>query len=355
MSLLLRTHLHALDRVVEVAHGDLILALARAENRRFVHDVFQIRAREIRRALGDVRQIHVVRQRLLLRMHAQNRLAAAHIGIADGDLAVKPARTQQRRIENVLAVRRRQHDHALVHRKAVHFNEQLVERLLALVVAAAHACAASAAHRVDFIDKNDARRMFLRLVKQIAHAACAHADKHFHKVRTGNGHKRHACFARDGLRQQRFACAGRADKQHALGNARADRRKSARIFEELDQLLHLFFFFDRARDVRKGDAVAVRLKHARRAVAEGHHLATAAALLAHHHHPERHQADRHDDIRQHFQQPRRGWLGQIAQIKAEVDFGHVVRRRARLARGQLTAGFYKRIPRNDGAEIIGRI
>ena len=128
MALLFRPHLHALNRVVQVAHGDLLLALARAENRGLVHNVFQIRAREIRRALGDVRQIDVIRQRLLLRVDAQNRLAAAHVGVADGDLPVKPAGTQQRRVENILAVRRRQHDHALVHREAIHLDETLVER-----------------------------------------------------------------------------------------------------------------------------------------------------------------------------------------------------------------------------------
>jgi hypothetical protein len=50
--------------------------------------------------------------------------------------------------------------------KAVHFHQQLVEGLLALVMAAAQAGAAVAAHGIDFIDENDAGRVFLALQKR---------------------------------------------------------------------------------------------------------------------------------------------------------------------------------------------
>ena len=48
-------------------------------------------------------------------------------------------------------------DDAVVCAKAVHFDQQLVQRLLALVVSAAETCAALTAHRVDLIDKDDGR------------------------------------------------------------------------------------------------------------------------------------------------------------------------------------------------------
>jgi len=90
-------------------------------------------------------------------------------------------------------------------------------------------------------------------------------------------------------------------------------------------------------------------------VAEGHHFAAATALLAHHHQPERHQTDGHNDIRQHIQQPRRRGLRQIDQVKPEVNLRDVLQRFARFSGGKLAAGLHKRIPRNDGAEIIRRI
>lgn len=52
------------------------------------------------------------------------------------------------------AVRRGNHEDALVRAKPVHFDEQLVKSLLALVVSAAETSAALTADRVDFIDEN---------------------------------------------------------------------------------------------------------------------------------------------------------------------------------------------------------
>ena len=46
----------------------------------------------------------------------------------------RPGR-EQRRVEDVRPVRRRNHDDAVVRREAVHFDQQLVQRLLALLVA----------------------------------------------------------------------------------------------------------------------------------------------------------------------------------------------------------------------------
>ena len=93
-------------------------------------------------------------------MNAQNRLAAAPSGVADGDLPVEPVGTQQRRVENILAVRRRQQITPSFTAEATsHLDEKLVERLLALVVACRPCRARSVAHRIDFIDKDDARRV----------------------------------------------------------------------------------------------------------------------------------------------------------------------------------------------------
>ena len=57
--------------------------------------------------------------------------------------------------------------------EAVHLDEQLVQRLLALVVAAAEAGAAMAADGVNLVDEDDAGRVLLALLEQVAHAADA--------------------------------------------------------------------------------------------------------------------------------------------------------------------------------------
>lgn len=63
-----------------------------------------------------------------------------YVWAVHGDLAVKPAGAQQRRVEDVGAVGGREDDDASIALKAVHLGQQLVDRLLALVIAAAHAC-----------------------------------------------------------------------------------------------------------------------------------------------------------------------------------------------------------------------
>ena len=62
--------------------------------------------------------------------------AALLVGRVDHDLPVESPGPQQRRVEHVRPVGGGQHDHALVAGEAVHLGEDLVQRLLALVVTA---------------------------------------------------------------------------------------------------------------------------------------------------------------------------------------------------------------------------
>ena len=98
---------------------------------------------------------------------------------------------------------------ALVDTETVHLHQQLVQRLLALVVAAAHAGAAPPRHGIDLIDEDDARRVPFRFRKHIAHAGSADTHEHLHEIRTGDAEERHVGLARDGLGQQRLTRAGR--------------------------------------------------------------------------------------------------------------------------------------------------
>ena len=160
----------------------------------------------------------------------------------------RPGRSK-RGIEHVGTVRRRDDDDALVGFEAVHLDEQLVERLLALVVAAAETGAAMTADGVDFVDEDDARRVLLRLLEHVAHAAGADADEHFDEVGARDREERHVGFARDGARDQRLAGAGRADQQAAARNAAAEALELLRVAQELDDLLEIGLGLVDARDV----------------------------------------------------------------------------------------------------------
>ena len=74
-------------------------------------------------------------------------------------------------IEDVGAVGGGDQDDVVLHLEAVHLDEQLVERLLALVVTAAEAGAAVAADGVDLVHEDDAGRVLLGLLEEVAHAA----------------------------------------------------------------------------------------------------------------------------------------------------------------------------------------
>jgi len=125
------------------------------------------------------------------------------------------------RVEDVGPVGGRHNDDALVGFEAVHLHEQLVEGLLALVVTAAHAGAAMATDGVDLVDEDDAGLVLLGLIEEVADPAGADADEHLTKSEPEMLKNGHAGLPRDRSRKKSLTRAGRAEQQHALGDAGA--------------------------------------------------------------------------------------------------------------------------------------
>lgn len=98
------------------------------------------------------------------------------VGPVHQHLAVEAAGTQQRLVEDFGAVGGGEDDQPDRAVEAVHLREQLVEGLLALVVAAD---AARAAQRIELVDKDDGRCL---LAGQLAHTDRTHADEHLDKL-----------------------------------------------------------------------------------------------------------------------------------------------------------------------------
>ena len=228
---------HPVDRLLQRRVGDQRAVLAGGEQGGLVDHVGQVGAGHPDGALGQPLEVDVRRERLALGVHGQDRPAAGQVGRADRDLPVEPARAQQRRVQDVGPVGGRDQDDAAAGVEAVHLDQQLVERLLALVVAAAEAGAALAADRVDLVDEDDARGVLLGLLEQVAHPGGADADEHLHEVRTGDRVERHPGLAGDRAGQQRLAGAGRAVEQHALGDLRAERLVAGRVLQEVLDLV----------------------------------------------------------------------------------------------------------------------
>ena len=212
--------------------------------------------------------------------------AALDVGTAHHYAAVETARAQQRGIEHVGAVGGGDQDDAFVRFEAVHLDQQLVEGLFAFVVSAAEAGAAMAADGVDFIDEDDAGGVLLALLEEVADAAGADADEHFHEVRTGDGEERDIGFAGDGAGQQGLAGAGGADQQHAFGDASAELLELLRLTQEFDDFLQLFFGFFDAGHILERHLLLLRGMQAGARLAEAQGLVAAALHLAHHEDPE---------------------------------------------------------------------
>src|SRR5262245_42976324 len=287
----LGSHQHLVLRELEVVHPHDLLVVARRVERRFVDEVREIRAREAGRAAREHRHFHVVGHRNLARVDGEDAFAPLHVRTVDDDAAVEAARAQERGIENVGTVGRRNENDAFVRLEAVHLDEELIERLLALVVAAAEAGAAMAADRVDLVDEHDAGSVLLPLLEQVADARRADADEHLDEVRAADREERYVRFAGDRAREQRLARSRRPHQQNALGNASAELLELLRLLEELDDLLQFFFCLVDARHVLEGDLLLRARRKLRLALAERERLVAAALHLAHEENPERDDQD----------------------------------------------------------------
>ena len=154
-------------------HADDLEAAAGGVEGGLVHEVGEVGPGEARGSAREDHEVDVVRERDLARVDLEHALAAADVGERDDDAAVEAAGPQQRGIEHVGPVGCGDEDDAFVGLEAVHLDEELVERLLALVVAAAEARAPVAPDGVDLVDEDDAGRVLLSLLEEVADAARA--------------------------------------------------------------------------------------------------------------------------------------------------------------------------------------
>mmetsp|Transcript_16699 Transcript_16699/g.40957 ORF Transcript_16699/g.40957 Transcript_16699/m.40957 type:complete len:488 (+) Transcript_16699:902-2365(+) len=267
----------ALERVRDLLLGDLNELAAGGEDRRLVEQVLERGAREPGGAARHLVEVHVLADGLAAAVHLEDADAAGDVGQVHGDLAVEAPGAQQRAVQHVGAVGGGQHDHAGVALEPVHLRQQLVEGLLALVVAAADAGAAGASHGVDLIHEHDAGRVLLSLLEQVAHARGAHAHEHLHELGAADGEEGDTRLARDRLGKQRLAGAGGAHEQHALGDLGAHGGEALGALEELHNLHEVLLGLIHARHVVEGDAGVGLHLELRLGLAERHGVVAAAA------------------------------------------------------------------------------
>ena len=196
----------------------------------FVYEILQVRAGKPGRRSRQHFDVHVRCQGDLARVHLQDTFSPSDVGSWYDNVPIEATRTEQCGIQYVRPVGCGDKNDSLVGLESIHLDQQLVQRLFPFVIAAAEAGAAVTPDCVDFVDKNDARRLLFALNEQIANPRCADADEHFNEIGTTDAEERHPGFARDGASQQRLASSRRPDEQTSFGNSAAEFREFFRIF-----------------------------------------------------------------------------------------------------------------------------
>ena len=264
-------------------------------------------------------------------MNLENALASDDVRVRHGDLAIEAAGTQQRGVKHVRPVCGGDEDDPLVGLEAVHLDEELVQRLLALVVAAAEARATMATDGVDLVDEDDAGRVLLGLLEHVADTAGADADEHLDEVRTRDGEEGDVGLAGDGASQQGLAGAGRADQQHAARDTAAETLELLRITQELHDLLQVLLGLVDARHILESDAAVGFGEELGLGLAEAHRLAAGALHLARHEDPDADEGEQRQPVDQQCHEPgiavRRRLGGDLDVLLVEVlDQRRIVRR-----------------------------
>ena len=180
----------------------------------------------------------------------QDRLAAGDVGRRDEDLAVEAARAQQRRVELLEQVRGGDHDEVAGRAEAVHLDQQLVERLLALGVVVR---AALAADGVDLVDEDDRRAVLARLANRRRMRAAPRPAN----ISTNAAADWEKNCAPDScataLASSVLPVPGGPCSRMPFGHLRAELREALRVAQELDDLLQLGLRLVGAGDVVPAD------------------------------------------------------------------------------------------------------
>lgn len=216
-------------------------------------------------------------------MDFQYLFSSLYIRPAHHNFPVKPSWTQDSRIKDIHSVRGCHDNDTLVDAKSVHLHKELVQCLLSLIVTAAHAGSPPAGNRVDLIDKDDAGRIFLGVLKKVADAGRTHTDKHFHKVRSGNAEEGNSRLACHRFGKQRLSCTRRAHQENTLGDPGSHLYIFFRSFQEIHDLFQLFFLLLQACHLSEGDLLVLLRAHPGPALTKAHSFRVGPAVLPVHH------------------------------------------------------------------------
>ena len=104
VALLLHAHYDLEQRLLDLLLRDQLLVAACRKQRCLIEQVFEVCTGETGGCLGDLGELDIRVELLVAGMYLEDSLTALDIRCADIDLTVETARTEQRVIQNILAV-----------------------------------------------------------------------------------------------------------------------------------------------------------------------------------------------------------------------------------------------------------
>ena len=241
--LLLGTCHHLDGCLFDVLVGDRLSVGSCSQQCGFIGQVRKVGTGEAGCALCDIGEVHIGSKGLVLGVHLEDLFSALDVRIADHDLTVESAGTEQCRVEDVTAVGCRNDDDAFIAHKTVHFYKELVQGLLTFIMTAAQTCTSVSAHCVDLVNEDDGRSVFLCSFKEVTDTGRTHTDEHFHEIGTGDREERTARLTCYRLCKQCLTGTGRTEQQHAPRDLCTHFGVFAGILEEVHKLRHFKLFF----------------------------------------------------------------------------------------------------------------
>ena len=170
MTFSFRAQEHFLNRLNEVVLRDYFSVVACGKYGGFIKEICEVRSGKSRGAFGNLAQFYLFGYMFFSSMNFQYCFTVVDIGRVEHDAAVKPPRAQKRGIENIRSVGCRNHNNIVFSLKSIHLDKNLIERLFALVMPSSKSGTALSSHRINLVDKDNCRGIFLCGFKEVPYS-----------------------------------------------------------------------------------------------------------------------------------------------------------------------------------------
>ena len=189
------TDKHLFHGCEQILLGNIFPAVLHRHNGSFINHIGKICTNCTACSQCNRIQIHTLIQMYILRMNLQDLHTSLQVRLIYDNSTVKTSRTKKRLIQNLRTVRSTQYQNTLRSIETIHLRQQLVQRLLTLLITSTVFTVTASPNGINFIDKNNTWCILGCFLKQISYTGSSDTDIQFNKVRSGKREERHLGFS----------------------------------------------------------------------------------------------------------------------------------------------------------------